>query len=178
MPDSSSDEGRPKHAMSTQDVVKMAKGDEFGRGGRQRKKKLANAVADRGVMRPPPPVEKVIKNAAARRKDRRAEARLVALDDKKKLSDKLERTREADKILCHDFVRGELKGVNDKELKLRKVLFEESLELEQQRRSEGDRRKRDGGGATSATPLGRHRLQAKMQKLNHRNLTITSYPFW
>ena len=153
MPDSSSDEGRPKHAMSTQDVVKMAKGDEFGRGGRQRKKKLANAVADRGVMRPPPPVEKVIKNAAGRRKDRRAEARLVALDDKKKLSDKLERTREADKIMCHDFVRGELKGVNDKELKLRKVLFEESLEHEQQRRSEGDRRKRDGGGATSATPI-------------------------
>ena len=153
MPDSSSDEGRPKHAMSTQDVVKMAKGDEFGRGGRQRKKKLVNAVADRGVMRPPPPVEKVIKNAAGRRKDRRAEARLVALDDKKKLSDKLERTREADKILCHDFVRGELKGVNDKELKLRKVLFEESLEHEQQRRSEGDRRKRDGGGATSATPI-------------------------
>ena len=153
MPDSSSDEGRPKHAMSTQDVVKMAKGDEFGRGGRQRKKKLANAVADRGVMRPPPPVEKVIKNAAARRKDRRAEARLVALDEKKKFSDKLERTREADKIMCHDFVRGELKGVNDKELKLRKVLFEESLEHEQQRRSEGDRRKRDGGGATSATPI-------------------------
>ena len=153
MPDSSSDEGRPKHAMATQDVVKMAKGDEFGRGGRQRKKKLVNAVADRGVMRPPPPVEKVVKNAAGRRKDRRAEKRLVALDDKKKLSEKLERTREADKILCHDFVRGELKGVNDKELKLRKILFEESLEHEQQRRVEGDRRKRDGGGATSATPI-------------------------
>ena len=150
MPDSSSDEGRPKHAMATQDVVKMAKGDEFGRGGRQRKKKLVNAVADRGVMRPPPPVEKVVKNAAGRRKDRRAEKRLVALDDKKKLSDKLERTREADKILCHDFVCGELKGVNDKELKLRKILFEESIEHEQQRRSELDRRKRS---ATSATPI-------------------------
>jgi len=152
MPDSSSDEGRPKHAMSTQDVVKMAKGDEFGRGGRQRKKKLANAVADRGVMRPPPPVEKVIKNAAARRKDRRAEARLVALDDKKKLSDKLERTREADKILCHDFVRGELKGVNDKELKLRKSCSRRASST-----SSSGARKEIAANVTAAEPPRRRR---------------------
>jgi len=50
-------------------------------------------------------------------------------------------------------VRGNFKGVSDKEPKLRKILLEESLEHEQERRSEGDRRKRDGGGAISATPI-------------------------
>ena len=57
-----------------------------------------------------------------------------ALAEKKQFSDKLERTREADKIMCNDFVRGDLKGVNDKELKLRKILLEESLQNSDRRK--------------------------------------------